>query len=89
MGKPDASDSELYSVVFEKVGKDPARMQAIKEYVHIFSLILFKDALLFRLRESKDNLVFRGVEIFSVISHCAWIANLSFNLRNKRRSGAT
>ena len=31
VGKPDASDSELHSVVFEKVGKDPARMQAIKE----------------------------------------------------------
>ncbi|XP_027057225.1 alpha-aminoadipic semialdehyde synthase, mitochondrial-like isoform X1 [Pocillopora damicornis] len=31
VGKPDASDSELYSVVFEKVGKDPARMQAIKD----------------------------------------------------------
>lgn len=31
VGKPDASDSELHSVVFEKVGKDPARMQAIKD----------------------------------------------------------
>ena len=31
VGKPDASDSELHSVVFEKVSKDPARMQAIKE----------------------------------------------------------
>lgn len=31
VGRPEASDSELYSLVFEKVGKDQARMQAIKD----------------------------------------------------------
>ena len=31
VGRPDAGESELYSLVFEKVGKDQARLQAIKE----------------------------------------------------------
>ncbi|KAM7438042.1 hypothetical protein ABFA07_012446 [Porites harrisoni] len=31
VGRPDAGESELYSLVFEKVGKDQARLQAIKD----------------------------------------------------------
>ena len=31
VGRPDAGESELYSLVFEKVGKDQARLQPIKE----------------------------------------------------------
>ena len=31
VGRPDAGESELYSLVFEKVGKDQGRLQAIKE----------------------------------------------------------
>ena len=31
VGRPDAGESELYSLLFEKVGKDQARLQAIKE----------------------------------------------------------
>ena len=41
VGRPDAGESELYSLLFEKVGKDQARLQAIKEWVQSsFELLL-------------------------------------------------